>query len=136
MGRYFSLLRKGRQQWTANVYPEQIDRVLNWPLGTAARLARRGKLPHYRLPDGSLRFDRAEVEALVEHVDAKRPTKGIPRAHLHRLRASGKFIAAIRLGRKLLFDREELVAWKDAKCPTLKIWEAMKAARCRRLKVS
>jgi hypothetical protein len=51
-------------------YPEQIDRLLNWPLGTAARLARRGKLPHFRLPDGSFRFDRAEVESLIVHVDA------------------------------------------------------------------
>jgi hypothetical protein len=54
------------------LYPEQIDRLLNWPLGTAARLARRGKLPHYRLPDGSFRFDRAEIEALVVHVVTKK----------------------------------------------------------------
>ena len=57
------------------LYPEQIDRLLNWPLGTAARLARRGKLPHYRLPDGSFRFNRAEVEALVIHIDAKQPSE-------------------------------------------------------------
>ena len=53
------------------LYPEQIDRILNWPLGTATRLARRGKLPHFRLPDGSFRFDQAEVEALVVHVDVQ-----------------------------------------------------------------
>ena len=49
-------------------YPEQIDRRLNWPLGTAARLARRKRLPHYVLPDGSLRFRWPEVEPLVRHV--------------------------------------------------------------------
>jgi hypothetical protein len=49
-------------------YPEEIDHFLNWPLGTAARLARRHKLPHYRLPDDSIRFHKDEVEALVRHV--------------------------------------------------------------------
>jgi hypothetical protein len=48
--------------------PEEIDRALNWALGTAARLARRRRLPHYVLPDGSLRFCWEEVEALVRHV--------------------------------------------------------------------
>lgn len=52
------------------LWPEQIDRLLNWPLGTAARLARQRKLPHYRLPDGSIRFNRDEIEALVVHVRA------------------------------------------------------------------
>jgi hypothetical protein len=50
------------------VYPEQIDRHLNWPLGTAARLARRRQLPHYLLPDGSIRLRKDEVEALVQRV--------------------------------------------------------------------
>jgi hypothetical protein len=50
------------------VYPEQIDRNLNWPLGTTARLARRRQLPHYLLPDGSIRLCWSEVEALVRRV--------------------------------------------------------------------
>ncbi len=37
-------------------YGEDIDRRLNWPLGRAERLARKQKLPHYVLPDGSIRF--------------------------------------------------------------------------------
>jgi hypothetical protein len=53
---------------TSYSYPEDIDRSLNWPLGTAARLARRNKLPHYRLPDDSIRFRKDEVEALVRRV--------------------------------------------------------------------
>ena len=57
---------------------------------------------------------------------------GISRAHLHRLRTAGKFIAPIRLGRKLLFDREELVAWKNARCPDARTWAAMQAAAARR----
>jgi hypothetical protein len=50
------------------VYPEQIDRYLNWPLGTTTRLARRRHLPHYLLPDGSIRLRLHEVEALVRPV--------------------------------------------------------------------
>ncbi len=57
---------------------------------------------------------------------------GISRAHLHRLRAAGKFILSIRLGRKVLFDREELIAWKNARCPDLRTWSAMQAATGRR----
>jgi predicted DNA-binding transcriptional regulator AlpA len=61
---------------------------------------------------------------------------GISRAHLHRLRVAGRFIEPIRLGRKLLFDRDELVAWKNARCPDLTTWRAMQAAAARRLKVN
>jgi hypothetical protein len=50
------------------VYPEQIDRSLNWPLGTAARLARRRQLPHYLLPDGSIRLCWEEIQPLVRRV--------------------------------------------------------------------
>lgn len=49
-------------------YPEDIDRLLTWALGTASRLARRRKLPHYRLPDGAIRFSKDEIQALVHHV--------------------------------------------------------------------
>jgi hypothetical protein len=50
------------------LYPEDIDRQLNWPLGTAARLARRHLLPHYWMPDGSIRFRLDEVTELVRRV--------------------------------------------------------------------
>ncbi len=45
--------------------PEEIDGLLNWRLGRAERLARRNKLPHYLLPDGSIRFRREEILALI-----------------------------------------------------------------------
>ena len=50
------------------IKPEQIDRYLNWPLGTATRLARRRQLPHYQLPDGSIRLRKDEVDALVRRI--------------------------------------------------------------------
>jgi hypothetical protein len=55
------------------VYPEQIDRNLSWPLGTAARLARRRLLPHYLLPDGSVRLRWEEILALVRRVPPQEP---------------------------------------------------------------
>lgn len=49
--------------------PHDIDRAFFWPLGKAERLARRGKLPHFLLPDGSIRFRLDELKALVRHVE-------------------------------------------------------------------
>lgn len=56
--------------------PEQVDRLYAWPVGLAARLARRKRLPHYLLPDGSIRFDRAEIELLIIHVPAQITDEG------------------------------------------------------------
>jgi hypothetical protein len=53
------------------LYPEQIDQRLNWPSGTAARMARRGLLPHYRLPDGAIRFRLDEIAPLVRRVSPR-----------------------------------------------------------------
>jgi hypothetical protein len=61
-------------------YPEDVDRHLNWPLGTAARLARRHRLPHYVLPDGSLRFLLDEVKVLVRRVPPATAEREVARA--------------------------------------------------------
>ena len=45
--------------------PTDVDALFRWPRGKAARLARDGTLPHVTLPDGSIRFNTAEVEKLV-----------------------------------------------------------------------
>ncbi len=54
---------------------------------------------------------------------------GISRAHLHRLRASGRFPAGIHLGRALRFNRLELWAWAEAGCPDMRTWGAMRGSR-------
>jgi len=54
------------------LYPEDVDKRYNWPLGRAQRLARRRRLPHVILPDGSIRFDAEEVDRLVVHVPAEK----------------------------------------------------------------
>ena len=51
------------------LYGEEIDKRLTWPLGRAERLARRGKLPHVVLPDGSIRFLWDQIEPLIRVVD-------------------------------------------------------------------
>jgi hypothetical protein len=53
------------------LYPEEIDKRLNWPLGRAERLARRRKLPHVVLPDGSIRFEWEAIEPLLVRVPAE-----------------------------------------------------------------
>ena len=48
------------------LWPDDLDKRFCWPPGTARKLARKGKLPHYILPDGSIRFLVSEVDALVK----------------------------------------------------------------------
>jgi excisionase family DNA binding protein len=57
---------------------------------------------------------------------------GVSRAHVHRLRAGGRFPNGIKLGRALRFDRAELTAWVAAGCPEMTMWTAMKVQDARR----
>jgi hypothetical protein len=52
------------------IYPEDLDRRLGWKPGTAERLARKRRLPHVLLPDGSIRFDWDEIKPLIVRVQA------------------------------------------------------------------
>lgn len=47
---------------------DEVDRRFCWLTGTAEKLARRNRLPHYLLPGGGLRFRWVEVAAMVQHV--------------------------------------------------------------------
>jgi hypothetical protein len=53
--------------------PEEIDHKLNWPAGKAERLARRKKLPHILLPDGSVRFEWEQIEPTLRRVPIEVP---------------------------------------------------------------
>lgn len=63
---------------------------------------------------------------------------GISRAHLHRLRAAGLFgPRAVKLGRRLLFNLEEIRCWvasplPNGHLPNAAEWGAMRAAERRR----
>ncbi len=55
----------------------EIDRRLSFRPGTAERLARRGTLPHIRLPNGAIRFRWKDVsQCLQEHNVAKKRQGG------------------------------------------------------------
>jgi hypothetical protein len=45
--------------------PFELDRVLRYPQGKSERLARQGKLPHIRLPDGSIRFEVNQISKRI-----------------------------------------------------------------------
>lgn len=51
--------------------PGKVDEALGWPFGRSERLANQGRLPHYRLPDGSVRFRLEEVLAATRRVRAE-----------------------------------------------------------------
>ena len=53
---------------TELLYPDDIDSRLNWPPGRTSRLTRNGVLPHYILPDGSIRLRWDEIAQMVQHV--------------------------------------------------------------------
>jgi excisionase family DNA binding protein len=58
----------------------------------------------------------------------------VSRATWCRLRSAGKVPPAIRLGRKVLWRRDELTAWISAGCPDNELWGAMQSAIDRRRK--
>ena len=46
--------------------PREVDRLFRYPRGRSAKLARAGKLPYIRLPDGEIRFDEAAIITLLK----------------------------------------------------------------------
>lgn len=47
------------------LFAREIDQRLRWKAGTAERLAKQGKLPHFVLPNGEFRFEWAAVESAI-----------------------------------------------------------------------
>jgi predicted DNA-binding transcriptional regulator AlpA len=72
-------------------------------------------------------------EALLIPDTAAAALAGVSRAHWHRLRAAGKVPGSVRLGRKVLWRRAEVVSWIENGCPDAKVWAAMTAAGRRRI---
>jgi predicted DNA-binding transcriptional regulator AlpA len=69
------------------------------------------------------------VEAVLVPDTVAAALCGISRAHLHDLRSAGKWgPEAIRLGRKVLYRRHEVLSWIDAGCPDAATWRAVRAA--------
>ena len=59
---------------TATMLPDEVCELLRLPMRTVSRLARRGDLPCYILPDGTLRFDADELRAWLDSL--KNPSIG------------------------------------------------------------
>jgi hypothetical protein len=55
--------------------PHDVDRLFRYPSGRAARLAKAGRIPFIRLPDGEIRFDQIEIDKLL--ASATRPKDGM-----------------------------------------------------------
>jgi predicted DNA-binding transcriptional regulator AlpA len=72
------------------------------------------------------------VDALLIPDVAAAALAGISRAHLHRLRAAGQWgPTAVKLGRKVLYRRQDVIDWIGADCPDFRTWTAMQAQQRR-----
>jgi hypothetical protein len=58
----------------------EVDLAFRWPRGRAVRLAKRGELPAVRLPGGDLRFDRADIEQLIQAAKIAHAEEGVKHA--------------------------------------------------------
>ena len=45
--------------------PREVDLLLRYPAGRTLRLAKAGRIPCIRLPDGEIRIDMADLETLL-----------------------------------------------------------------------
>jgi len=52
---------------------------------------------------------------------------GVSRATWWRLHVAGKTPASLKLARRRLWNRAEVVAWIEARCPDRQTWEALRA---------
>lgn len=59
---------------TTLLMPREVDRLLRYPRGRSMKLARSGKLPHIKLPDGEVRFDQAEIDRLLDSLRNPTPS--------------------------------------------------------------
>jgi len=50
---------------------KEVDLLLRYPYGKTARLAKAGKIPHIRLPDGGIRIRKDDIETLLKTRECK-----------------------------------------------------------------
>jgi predicted site-specific integrase-resolvase len=60
--------------------PCEVDLLLRYPTGRSLRLARAGRIAHFVLPDGEIRFEEAEIKRIlkpqaINAIRAERPSK-------------------------------------------------------------
>lgn len=52
------------------VLPRELDLILRYPKGRCLKLAKAGKLPHIKLPDGEIRFDLNQIDQIIAPAQA------------------------------------------------------------------
>jgi predicted DNA-binding transcriptional regulator AlpA len=79
-----------------------------------------------------------DIEALPLLIPAAVCAKmcGVSRSHWHVLLSSGRVPASIKLGRKRLWNKADILEWISHGCPDGKLWSAMQASKNRRLRVN
>lgn len=58
--------------------PREADRLLRYPRGRSVRLAKKNKLPHVKLPDGSYRFPGDLIDQLLGGASSATPRDQLP----------------------------------------------------------
>ena len=58
---------------TTLLKPREVDLMLRYPSGRSKRLAKVGKIPYIKLPDGEIRFDAAVIQRLLKRVRDDKP---------------------------------------------------------------
>jgi excisionase family DNA binding protein len=71
---------------------------------------------------------------LIPDTEAAR-LAGCSRSHWQRLIVAGRVPAPIRLGRRVLWRRADVIAWIEASCPDRRTWEVMQQ-QARRLRLA
>jgi predicted site-specific integrase-resolvase len=46
--------------------PDKVSEILNWQERRLLRLTKAGRIPHVVLPDGQIRFEKSEIDRLIE----------------------------------------------------------------------
>lgn len=67
--RRFSELDENKEQSISEINllrPDEVDEFLRYPFGRSKKLAKKNKIPYILLPDGEIRFDKAEIIKLLK----------------------------------------------------------------------
>jgi predicted DNA-binding transcriptional regulator AlpA len=71
----------------------------------------------------------AKIESLLIPDTVAAALAGIGRSTWWRLHGAGKTPAGIKVGRSVKWNKAEIVAWIEARCPDRRTWEARRKAR-------
>jgi predicted site-specific integrase-resolvase len=56
--------------------PKEVDLMFRYPSGRTKRLAKAGKIPFIKLPDGEMRFDEQQIKQILNPKPKRRTLLG------------------------------------------------------------